>query len=496
MQIQSCTAVTNPEIVIVGGGISGLLLALRLSRDTKKRENGIVLIEKQPQLGGRFFFSSPSSFNGKNYEEISREIFEDSSKKIHLSGPGFETMEPATLEALYRHIESHLSEDEKNELDEFFKNDNEFDLSKKNKCFFVRKEFVSENELFLGSSDILTKKESEIFKSFVNDYYQPNNQIEIDEQNKLKDAVTFEKSPHWTEISKQAKDAIAPIITAIVGPNWEKSLFQNVCKSLWCFFSLKRDAIPLFFNRKLCLEFAIENILRKRGVVIRTLCEVLRVNHTKETKFQLLLSDEVNPLNKTLNCRKLIFAIPLVKCLGILAKEHFSASQSRFVSKVRPVSLVISEISDFLSIKSNEWPEKTGAGDRLVFPVERSQGFITQDGRILFSTKLDYEESLQAPAVREAVSRLRRAAARVLKAEYAEELKKGARIPQNKMNERIVLLPVAYTIPCDISSNIEVKETKMGIEGLYCCGDSFPGFADEPWKMVVSSVYDVVMQLN
>jgi hypothetical protein len=91
---------------------------------------------------------------------------------------------------------------------------------------------------------------------------------------------------------------------------------------------------------------------------------------------------------------------------------------------------------------------------------------------------------------------LRRAAARVLKSEYAEELKKGARIPQNKISERIVLLPVAFTIPSDMPSNIEVKETKMGLEGLYCCGDSFPGFAEEPWKMVVNSVYDVAMQLS
>lgn len=495
MQIQSCVTVTNPEVVIVGGGISGLLLALRLSRDYKKREHGILLIERQPQLGGRFFFSSSSSFSGKNHEEISKEIFENSSKKLHLSGPGFESMESASLEALYRHMESHLTEDEKNELDEFFKNESEFDLNRKNRCFFVKKEFVSDVELFSGSSEILTKKESEILKSFVNDFYQPKNYGETDAV-PLKDLISFEQSPQWTELSKSIKETLSPIFTAIVGPNWEKSLFQNVCKSLWCFFSLRKESIPLFFYRKMCFEFAIEKILRSRGVYVRTLCEVLRVTHTKETKFQLLLSDEVNPLNKTLNCKKLIFAIPLAKCLGILAKEHFSPSQSRFVAKVRPVSLVVSEISDFFSVKSEECPENSGAGDRLVFPVERAQGFITKDGRILFSTKLDYEESLQAPAVREAVSRLRRAAARVLKAEYADELKKGARIPQNKVTERIVLLPVAYTIPCDISPNIEVKETKMGIEGLYCCGDSFPGFAEEPWKMVVSSVYDVVMQLN
>ena len=78
----------------------------------------------------------------------------------------------------------------------------------------------------------------------------------------------------------------------------------------------------------------------------------------------------------------------------------------------------------------------------------------------------------------------------------AEELKKGARIPQKRIAERIILLPVAITIPCDIAANVEVKETKMGIEGMYCCGDNFPGMADESWKMVVNSVNDVCQNLS
>ena len=487
--------VTKPEIVIVGGGISGLLLALKISKDPKKLANGIVLIEKQPQLGGRFFFSSSANFSGKNYEEITNELFENSSKKINLSGPGFESMPSVSLEALFRHFESHLSEEEKNEFEEFFKNENENSNTNTHKSYFIKKEFVSDRELFSGSSEILTKKESEILRSFVEDFYQEKNNKE-NNNSVLNENIIFEKSQQWTELSKATKETLSPIFTAIVGPNWEKSLFQNVCKSLWSFFHLQKKEIPGYFYRYMCIEFGIAKILKKRGVIIRTLCEVIRVNHTKESLFQLILSDEVMPLNNSIHCKKLIFAIPLTKCLGLIAKEHFTPSQSRFVSKVRPVSLVVSEISHFHSIKSENWPENVSSGDQFLFPVERAQCFLTQDGRMLFSTKLDYEESLQAPAVREAVSRLRRAAARVLKSEFAEELKKGARIPQNKITERIVLLPVAYTIPSDMPSNIEVKETKMGIDGLYCCGDSFPGFAEEPWKMVVNSVYDVAMQLS
>ncbi|APJ03454.1 NAD(P)-binding protein [Silvanigrella aquatica] len=486
---------TNPEFVIVGGGISGLLLALRLSRDPKKRERGIHLIEKQPQLGGRFFFSSTFKFTGKNSEEISQEINENAFKNLYLSGPGFESMEAGTLEALYRHVESHLTEDEKNQIEEILIQDNSLDFNKINKCYIVKKEFVSEVDLFSGSSEIFTKKDSELFKSLVFDFYNSNH-LNEDNNSQAKDFTIFEKSTFWNECGKGTKETFAPILTSLVGPQWEKATFQYVCKALYDFFSNHKNTIPPSFFRKKGLEFAIEKILRHRGVIIRTLCEVVRVHYNKVTKFQLLLSDEIQPLNKILKCSKLILAIPLVKCLGLLPKENFSPSQSRFVSKVRPVSLVISEISDFLSVKSEQWPEQSGSGDRLVFPVERAQGFVTHDGRILFSTKLEYEESLQAPSVREAISRLRRAAARVLKSEFAEEFKKGARIPQNKLLERIVLLPVAFTIPCDMSPQIEVKETKMGIEGLYCCGDSFPGFASEPWKMVVSSVHDVAMQLN
>ena len=485
----------HPEIVIVGGGISGLLLALKLSKDINKINKGLVLLEQQPQLGGRFFFSSSFNFFGKNYEQITNEIYENSSKDINLSGPGFESMSPSSLEALFRHFESHLTEEEKNEFEEFFKIESGSSANnKKCKSYFIKKEFVSEDELFSGSSEILTKKESEVLRSFVEDFYQDKNSPE-NEKPKKNEGILFEKSPQWLDLSKATKETLTPIFTAIVGPNWEKSLFQNVCKSLWSFFYTRKNEIPFYFYRNMCLEFGIANILKKRGVIIRTLCEVIRVNYAKETKFQLLLSDEVMPANNTLSCNKLIFAIPLTKCLGVIAKEHFSPSQSRFVSKVRPVSLVVSEISNYHSIKSEQWPESVGNGDQLVFPVERAQCFLTQDGRMLFSTKLDYEESLQAPAVREAVSRLRRAASRILKSEYSEELKKGARIPQNKIIERIVLLPVAYTIPSDMSANIEVKETKMGIEGLYCCGDSFPGYADEPWKMVVNSVYDVANQM-
>jgi hypothetical protein len=476
----------NSSVTIIGGGMSGLLLALRLSRDPNMCAKGITIFEKQPHFGGRFFFSS-------YHPPLNNSSDQFNYKQLKLSGPGFEWLEGNTLEIMYRHFESHLSELEKNEVDLFFQDTQGKVISQKKQCFFVKKDFVSDSQLFAGSSEIFTKKEAETFKSFIFDNF---NNINEEHNNKNSLNINFEKSEFWASLAKSTKEAFTPFFATIVGPNWEKASFIHIHKLFKDFFNSLNFQIPPCFFREHYFEFVVESILKKRGVVIRTDCEVMRVHHDAKSKFEMLLSDKINPAQKTFTCQKLIFAIPLVKCLSLLSKEHFSPSQSRFVSKVKPVSLIFSEITDFLKFKCDHWPENASLGDRFVFPVEKVMGFLTHDGRMILSIKLDYEDSLQAPAVRDAVARLRRAATRILNPEFSEDLKKGARIPENKISEKIILLPVAYTIPCDTAANIEVKETKMGIDGMYCCGDSFPGFANEPWKMIINSVYDVAAQLS
>ena len=110
----------HPGYVIVGAGISGLLLALKLSKDPAKVAKGITIIEKEAQLGGRFFFTQLSHFTGKNNEQVLNEIFENSLNNLFLSGPGFEFLDSNSLEVLYRHFEAQLNDEEKNELEEFY----------------------------------------------------------------------------------------------------------------------------------------------------------------------------------------------------------------------------------------------------------------------------------------------------------------------------------------------------------------------------------------
>lgn len=479
------------EYVIVGAGISGLLLALKLSKDPIKLGKGIIVLEKEAQLGGRFFFTQLNQFTGKNNTQVLDEIHENSIKNLFLSGPGFEFLDANSLEVLYRHFEAQLTEAEKNKLDEFYSELNKISSNEQQerKIVFVKKEYVELNELLLSSSDFFTKKEAEYLKNLLNDSLQNS-------ENKNNENILFEKSKYWLDLPKSTKDTLTPFFQTIFGPNWEKARLSVLQKGLSDFFINFRKKIPSYFYRNACFEYFIANVLRSRGVVIRNLCELVRVQTNADKKFKLMLSDELQPEHKQLECNRLIFAMPLNDCLGIIAKEHFSPNQSRFLSKVRPLSLVISEITNFNELKNEQWPAYLQTGDCLVFPVERTIAYITSDNRILMTIKLDYEESLQAPAVREAISRLRKALTRIIKQELTEELKKGARIPQKRIAERIILLPVAITIPCDIAANVEVKETKMGIEGMYCCGDNFPGMADESWKMVVNSVNDVCQNLS
>ncbi|WP_158997378.1 NAD(P)-binding protein [Pigmentibacter ruber] len=489
MSIVSISDQKFSEYVVIGGGLSGLLLALKLSKDPNKVTKGITLVEKEAQLGGRLFYTQLNQFSGKSREQVFSEIYENATNNQYLSGLGFEFLNADALEIIYRHFLSQLNEEELSIIENLqVKLDiqNESFETERN-LFFVKKDFISFHELFNSSSEFFTKKEAESFKNLIN--YPADDSLKSEN-------ILFDKSLYWNELPKSTRDTFSPFFQTIIGPNWEKTRFSIVQKRMQDFFYNYQKKVPNYFYRSFCFEYIIGTILSKRGVIIRNLCELIRVQKNEKNVFQLLLSDDLNPKEKHLECNNVIFAMPLNNCLGIIAKEHFSPAQSKFISKVRPISLVISEITNFSDLQSEQWPSFIKPDDCVVFPVERAVGYLTRDQRFLMTTKLDYEDSMQAPAVREAISRLRKATCRVIKTEFTEELKKGARIPQKKIMERIILLPVAYTIPNDIPVNIEVKDIKMGLDGMYCCGDNFPGLADEPWKIIVNSVNEVFLNLS
>jgi hypothetical protein len=124
-------------------------------------------------------------------------------------------------------------------------------------------------------------------------------------------------------------------------------------------------------------------------------------------------------------------------------------------------------------------------------PVERVQGALLSHGQLGFFTSIDFEDSLHAQSVREALNRCRKAAMRLLSephmkaAQQARPTAPGVTL----MRERISLMPVGYNLPRN-ESVPSTTEVKMSPSHWYTVGDHFT-FAPESWRNVIDSTHEV-----
>lgn len=469
------------QMVIVGGGISGILLALKVSHQHPGEASSLALLDENPTLGGRLFSSSL-----KKRVSDADEILQNLRGNKGVSGFGWEGFSAATLDAYYRHICNYLNDDEKNFLDDFWipaSTDGESSVRTPH-TFFVKKECTSASELLSGSSEVLTKREAEILNSFVNQTVLEGKEQEA--------KLPFAETKFFSSLSKALQEALFPLFESCIGFYWKELTFERVCQELSQFFNKKEPVFDVF-KRKNALEIALEKILLTRGVDVRTLCAVTGLQKNAQSGYTLHISSEKNLSDRTLTTKKVVFAMPLFATKGLLAKEHYLPEQSRFVAKCPPLSMVVLELSRFSEIKSSLLPDTLMVGDVCVFPTERIRAFHTSTGSLLLYSVLDYESSLEATAVKAAVARMRRAAARIVKDDISAVWSKGVVRPQlgQIMAERILMLPIAHSYPLLPPPNTELKQTKLAAKNLFCCGDAFSIFGNEPWKAVVGSVDEV-----
>ena len=230
----------NLKTLIIGGGLTGILCALRLSLNPNPNKT-IVLIDSNSSLGGRFFFS------GHNVN----------------SGPGFEHYSPADLEVMKRHFLLYMTEEEKNHFEVFFQNSMSVwqdRLSESPQVYFVKKELTHKKDLIEGNSEFLTKKEAEVLFALCS-YKKEEFRIQDEELATFIDtesAVLFSKSTVWTNISKSIQDKLEPILANVVGENFLNQSFDFVTKKLTQIFLnphiphdsvfLRTSALERFFS--------------------------------------------------------------------------------------------------------------------------------------------------------------------------------------------------------------------------------------------------------
>lgn len=466
--------------VIVGGGMAGLLLALRVSRQETK--NKLILLESRATLGGRLFQSPPASVGMSRVEALKEQFSEQALQ--HCSGPGFEIFDPITLEIYERHLRMNLDDHEIDFIDAFV---SERNLSQENflrKTFLTKKEITSLSDVLADSSEILTRKEAETLQLIA----QPEN---ISPEND----GPWESSSFWTALPKVQKEALTPVFETLLGWPLDRTP-TSVLRSVVHAFVKSHDVVLLpWFVRRARLELALEVILLARGVAVCTQAELVRAlpSEKKGDGTILQIADHYRPTPHWCTVNQVAFALPLMKVLTLFSREQLHPQHSKVVARHRPRSLVWVEYDHWRqALVRPADAEVLRPGSRFVFSVERVQGICLSQGRLGFYTSIDFEDSLHAQSVREALHRCRKAALRLLSEPHmkAAQQARPAAPGIQLMRERISLMPVGYQLPRN-EAVPTVIEVKMSPQGWYSLGDHFT-FGPEAWKNVVESVHAVV----
>ncbi|MCA2961155.1 MAG: hypothetical protein IOD12_12950 [Silvanigrellales bacterium] len=471
--------------LIVGGGLTGLLLALRLSAGDPKEASNLCLVEGEQACGGRLFFSTPWHGMGSPRSRFEM-LIERGFLGRDVSGPGFEAFSPDALTTLERHLVATLSDEERSFVEAFTCMGTEgAPLSRR--CYVVKKEVTPLSAHLDSSTEILTRKEAEALGALVN--LLPH-----------EDTVLAE-TIFWKELPKATRENLTPLLETLCGFNFSRFFASHVAMVVHGFLDAHKVQIPPLLRRDGGLELALELVLRMRGVQVRTSTRVVRLERGEAASkslgsvpsepFRLLVGDDAFPSARELTARQVTLCLPLARTLTLLPREALSPGQGKLVSKHRPRSLVALEFPNVADNCLGVFPEECRPGDVLFFPVERARGHVTSQGSLVLGAWLEFEESLQAPSVREALSRLRKAAARVLKPEALRVFsQQGAAVPAGSLTvrrERVVLLPVGLATPQEPLSKETVGDVRTAWKGLTVCGDGFTWSAT-PWRNVVNSV--------
>lgn len=456
---------------IVGGGISGIILSLRLSREALRSGQSILLIEAQESLGGRLFFPTGKNQTGDADENFAQRILLRRQGE-GLSGFGLECFDPNSCQALERHLRSHLSTDEQDFLDAFCNHDS---AEVQRSSWIIKKDATSWNDLLSGPTEVFTRKEAQAFKELLT--LQPSSDEDA--------RKPFSQHPCLQE--KSTAQAIISLVETIAGRDLEGLPWMRILLRLRSLVALAESPLTPPFSRSSALELACEAILRSRGVHIALNTPVVRLEsivgegHSLKTHTQ------------TLAFRQVVLAQPLLRALPLMTRDHLTGAQAKWVGKYQPQSLVIMEYPNFAEHRAEWLPTQIANGAHLILPVERTRGMVTSDGRLMLFCWLPYEDSLQAPSVREAVARIRRSAKRLLREQALAGLS-GRGLPQagnEQAQERIVLMPVANHLP---PASAELTAVQLAQKGAWTCGDHFT-FHPEPWANVVASTQAVAQGL-
>jgi hypothetical protein len=506
--------------VIVGGGPSGLLTALKLSFSGASliSPENLYLLEASSHLGGRLFFSDPKPL-GTDASLQKDGYLSRLALGAPFLGPGWSAWDPVAQDSFLRHVENHLTPQEKEEWDSVDKSESSDSFLPPAKCIVFKKESFSLKNTLKTGGELFSKKDLERWEQlFLIPELVETSQGWTPHKWCPDPKTTVGESKFWQEVSKESKTPLWNLMELVLGMPMDDTPLIQVCRN-WKMVLAAESAAGLAgrvfitkWQRKNGAELFLENCLKNRGVNVLT--NALVTHLTQEAavpnpiekgapKLRLQWSGGA-PLGKedttgkkgfcSLDCERVIWAAPLWRSLGIMPREAWHSQTGKFFSKTNPVSAVFLEVQS-ASLESlwNHW--EWNPLDRILFPQEGVEARVTEARTLCLMVSMGYEESLQAPAVREGISRMRKALGRILgpsyqKADSPVSLWQSA---SQGFKERIILLPVAK-LPVS-NPSLSHQQVKGAWKGLFFVGEGFT-WGQHPWENVVESVRQTCAQLG
>jgi hypothetical protein len=483
------------DVLIVGGGFSGLLSALRISQQQSAMEQQprITLMESKDALGGRLVLGNMVKNFSKEHDAASEpgESGAVGSFPLALFGD-------AALSLLAAFYES-LTAEERTAIvsliaDGNSKSDRQATAAPTSAfakeargTFVVRKEFTPGPLICVGPSECLTRAAALALGGF----------LSAAESCRLRDTV------FWKELRKPVREELRPFFETFAGDEFEKADAQFLARGLrlalgFASTDASSDGVLLagsLQSRHSLLSLlddwrdllgasvaqfcrAIGEVLTRRGVSIRLQTRIERIEKVFE-KAEGRFAYRANALTtgaeiSRIRATTVVVTVPLSQSLVVIARDLLTPAESKFVTKIRPRSAVVLELAE--PFVAPEYAAlgfaKLGEACRFLFPIERVQALQTPDGRLIFYAWLDYEVSLQAPGVREVLARLKRAFRRIFNETELETFARlagsaalnAAALPRagagsadagekspgtvrRTLGERLVLIPVAQSVP-------------------------------------------------
>ena len=421
--------------IIVGGGLSGLIAALNLSQPEGDTVPSVALIEQRDAWGGRLLLG------GQRQGAQATPEYPVGSFPLALYGSG--------AARLWEGLQALLSDAERQvlngELQTWIVQHNAAVsdsalVAEARSCFVVRKEWTPGPLVERGATECLTRFAAAALQELLN----------------AQDSLVLSDWQPWKTWRKPMRDELRPFLETAAGEDYEQCTVAYLSAQLATALGrIGGSESPIAFGCMpagvLCQVLA--QILERRGVtlLLRTRVERCRYEQSELKYLIPIVGAQVG--NVTLRSSYLVAALPLALSLTVVPREWLTAAQSRFVTKYRPRTAVALEIAaphlapEFASSLLAKAPLC-----RLLFPIERVQALGTSDGRLIFYGMIDYEVSMQTPAVRDVLSRIKRAFRRVFPLTELETFAKLAGGPpkaegvRRDLAERLVLIPVAQSV--------------------------------------------------